>query len=228
MNSFSFVHAADLHLDAPFKGISRIDPELADHLRKSTFDAFSRIVDLCIENEVDFLVVAGDVYEGPTRNVATQRKFRDELRRLSKEGVKTFIVHGNHDHLDSWFATLEWPESVHFFECGGVEAVDIEKEGNLVATVYGISYPKRAVKTNLAKRFKVTGDAPFNIGVLHCNVGNVSEHEPYAPCSLKDLQEKGIDYWALGLIHKHQVLSDENPCVLKASTPTRLAHVAAI
>jgi len=219
LKPFSFVHTADLHLDSPFQGIAQIAPDAQDLLYESTFQAFERIVDLCLERRVDFLLVAGDVYEGPGRNLRAQQKFRSSLERLDGAGIPTFLVHGNHDPLNSWFTTIEWPESVHTFGAETVETHDFEKDGELAARIYGISYPESAVKSNLARRFKREGEAPIHIGLLHCNVGSVAEHEPYAPCSLSDLEETGMDYWALGHIHKPSVLKEREPAVIYSGTP---------
>lgn len=100
MKPFSFVHTADLHLDSPFKGVSEVNEEISLELTEATFKAFNNIIDLCIEKQVKFLLIAGDIYDGTDRSLRAQLRFRDGIKRLSETGIKTYIVHGNHDSLD--------------------------------------------------------------------------------------------------------------------------------
>ena len=193
MKALSFVHTADLHLDSPFKGISEINSEISLQLTEATFVAFNKIIDLCIEKQVDFLLIIGDVYDGADRSLRAQLRFRDGLNKLSEAGIKAYVVHGNHDPLAGWSANLDWPENVHIFSGESVEKVSFEKDGKEIAQIYGISHRKRDIKTNLALEFpEKTGNPPFTIGMLHCNVGSDTGHEPYAPCMLEDLISKKL------------------------------------
>lgn len=214
-----FVHTADLHLDSPFIGLQEIDERVARELREATFRAFDRIVDLCLDRHVDFLLVAGDIYDSQDRSLRAQLRFRDGLRRLSEAGVPTFIVHGNHDPLDRWAATLEWPERVHIFGGDAVETKPVVRNGETIAHVYGISYHTREVRDNLARKFRRSDADTFAIGLLHCNVGTDTGHEPYAPCDLEDLIQAGMDYWALGHVHNHRILSAEKPAIVYPGNP---------
>jgi DNA repair exonuclease SbcCD nuclease subunit len=212
MPNFSFVHAADLHLDSPFATRNVDNPDLARILRSATYQAFERVVQLCLEKQVDFLLVAGDVYDGADRSLRAQVRFRDGLQRLDDAGIRSFVVHGNHDPLDGWSSTLEWPPGVHVFG-DDVETVEVKKDGTLLACIQGISYPKRDERRNLSLLFKRTGPA-FHIALLHANVGSDTGHEPYAPCSLDDLLNSEMDYWALGHVHNNRVLSKNLPFVV--------------
>ena len=142
MSNFSFIHAADLHLDSPFATLSPNNPDLAAMLRSGTFEAFDKVMQLCLEKRVDFLLVAGDIYDGADRSLRAQVKFRDGLKRLSEAGIRSFVVYGNHDPLDGWSSTLEWPPSVHLFG-DHVETLEVKRNGSLLACIQGISYPKR-------------------------------------------------------------------------------------
>ncbi|MCH8815186.1 MAG: DNA repair exonuclease [Chloroflexi bacterium] len=219
MRKFRFVHTADLHLDSPFVGLHEVDERVASELREATFSTFDRIVDLCQEKDADFLLVAGDIYDSADRSLRAQLRFRDNLRRLSDSGIPTFVVYGNHDPLNRWSATLEWPEQTHTFGGDEVTSAPVVRNGEPIAYIYGISYPTRDVRTNLAKRFRRTDDGPFAIGLLHCNVGDDTGHEPYAPCTLDDLTRSGMDYWALGHVHNHRILSSKKPMVLYPGNP---------
>ena len=110
MTSFRFLHCSDLHIDSPFKGLSLMQPSLAEKLRNSTYQAFQNIVKLALQEEVEAVLIAGDIYDGSDRSLQAQLKFRRELQKLSEAGIDTFIVHGNHDSLDGWSNSLAWPK----------------------------------------------------------------------------------------------------------------------
>ena len=213
MDSFRFVHAADLHIDSPFSGIGDVDGRVATRLREATFEAFQNLVELCIKTEADFLLIAGDVYDGADRSVRAQLRFRDGLSKLADKGIQTFVVHGNHDPLDGWQASISWPEGVHIFGATP-EWKDIEKNGEVVAAVQGMSYPTREVTDNLAVQFSPPRSGSiFAIGLLHANVGANSAHKNYAPCTVEELSASGIDYWALGHVHTRQTLKRAAPVI---------------
>ncbi len=213
MRPFSFVHAADLHIDSPFRGVTADSPAVAEALYSSTFRAFDALIEMTLEREADFLLVAGDVYDGKDRSLRAQLRLRDGLVRLADRGIQSFIVHGNHDPLDSRVTTLEWPKEAHFFG-KRLESVSVlGSDGKPMATVSGISFPKKEESRNLAAEFSRTETGLFQIGLLHCNVGGNTGHENYAPCTLDDLRSADMDYWALGHIHTRSVLS-ESPWVV--------------
>ena len=219
MPKLRFVHAADLHLDSPFAGLRSIGPEeVGSALRRATFDVYDNIVDLCVEEQVDALLVAGDVYDGADRSLRAQLKFVHGLERLDAAGIRSFICHGNHDPLDGWEASLDLPAGCVRFgpEVTG-EPVFPDDPGR--ATVYGISYPKREVRENLSPFFRDLPRGGFSIGLLHANVGGNVDHDSYAPCSVSDLEETGIDYWALGHVHTREVIRREGPAIVYPGNP---------
>ncbi|MBC7325284.1 MAG: hypothetical protein H5T99_08220, partial [Moorella sp. (in: Bacteria)] len=114
---------------------------------------------------------------------------------------------------------MSWPGNVHFFPPGEVGYWAVERRGAEIARVYGISYPRRDVFENYARRICRHPEAPFSIGVLHCNVGGVPEHENYAPCQLDDLLKSRLDYWALGHIHTRRILRESHPAVVYPGNP---------
>ncbi|MFP4642433.1 MAG: exonuclease SbcCD subunit D [Dehalococcoidia bacterium] len=216
-----FIHCADLHIDSPFKGVSDVNPELRELLYQSTYQSFNNIVELAIKEAVDCVLIAGDIYDSANRSVQAQLKFRDGLNRLFDTGIPSFIVHGNHDPLDSWSATLEWPENAFIFPGDRVETKPVTRGGEVIAHISGISFPKRDVYENLALRFQNTEESgPSSaeknvphIGLLHANIGSTG-HEPYAPCTVNDLVGKGIDYWALGHAHAASKLRESDPAIV--------------
>ena len=220
MSKLRFVHAADLHLDSPFKGIRNEAPShVADALSRATFDAYRNIVNLCLQEQVDALLVAGDIYDGADRSLRAQLHFVDGLAQLDRAGIRSFICHGNHDPLDGWEARLDLPAGCIRFgpEVEGFPVFPDEPER---AMVYGVSYPTRDVLENLTPHFATTGTGHgFNIGLLHANVGGNTEHDPYAPCSVSDLTDTGFDYWALGHVHTGQTLRAGRPAIVYPGNP---------
>ena len=216
---FSFVHCADLHLDSPFEGIQAAAPAIAAVLREATFTAFDRIIDLAIEEAVDFIVVAGDVHDGENRSLRAQLRFRDAIRKAGDAGLRCFVAHGNHDPLSGWEAHLTMPAQAVRFGGQGVECFTVQRHGVTLAHLYGISFPVREVTANLATGFRRDPGAPFAIGVLHCNVGGDPNHDNYAPCGVEDLAAAAMDYWALGHIHARKILRAEEPCIVYPGNP---------
>ena len=212
--TFRFIHAADLHLDSPFTGIRAAAPEnVVKTLYSATFDSYRNIIDLCIAERVDALLVAGDIYDGADRSLRAQRAFIEGLQRLDAAGIRSFVCHGNHDPLDGWEAHLSYPDSCHRFGAD-FEAVPLFPDEPERALVYGISYPTRDVYENLVQRLGEVDSSAFTISLLHANVGTNTGHAAYASCSLDDLVRSGIDYWALGHVHTRQVLHEPAPTVV--------------
>ncbi|MCK9376363.1 MAG: DNA repair exonuclease [Syntrophobacterales bacterium] len=211
---FSFVHCADLHLDSPFEGIHAAAPRIAAVLREATFQALDRVIELAIGEQADFIIVAGDVHDGENRSLRAQLRFRDALKKADEAGIPCFIAHGNHDPLSGWEAHLEMPALAQRFGGQGVEGFPVRRGGVTLARIYGISYPVKEVRDNLARGFKRDPEAPFAIGVLHCNVGGDPSHDNYAPCNIEDLVAAGLDYWALGHIHAQRIVRASEPCIV--------------
>jgi len=224
---YRFVHAADLHLDTPFEGLGRVDERVAAALRDASLEALEALANLAIEREAAFVLVAGDVYDGAERGVRAQLAFRRAVDRLARAGVQTLVVHGNHDPvLDGWTAVRRWPEGVHVFGADEVTSRPVERDGELLAVVHGVSYAHRDTAENLALRFARCGDDVLQIGLLHANVGADGAHAAYSPCTVDDLARSGLDYWALGHVHGHAVLRAGRPwAVYPGSLQGRSPHV---
>ena len=222
LDAFRFVHAADLHIDSPFNGLRDVDERVAARLQSATYEAFRNLVRLCIDEQAAFLLIAGDVYDGEDRGVRAQVRFREGLAELSSHGIETFVAHGNHDPLDGWVSQMSWPEGVHVFgpqpewklaHMGSPSAG--EGRGAVVAALQGVSYPTREVTENLSHKFTPPqGRDLFTIGLLHCNVGGNPDHANYAPCTVADLAQTGLDYWALGHVHTRQTLRRAGPAIV--------------
>ena len=214
MNTVRFVHCADLHLDTPFRGLSYVAPDVASALNGATFQAYDSIIALAIAEQVDCVVIAGDVYDSSDRSLRAQFSFRDGLRRLASHGIPAFVAFGNHDPASGWGNTLEWPDSVHVFDSGEIDNCPLYREGEVVASVHGISFGKEKITEDLAARFVAPGDGLPAIAVLHANVGGDTGHGNYAPTTVAELAGTGFDYWALGHVHSHRVLKASAPAIV--------------
>ena len=204
-----FVHASDLHLDAPLGSLGLLGEERRRELAQRAAKAWDNLVDLCIERRASFLVLAGDIFDEAEAGVAVQIRFHDRLRRLADNGVKVFVCHGNHDPLSDGFHPVgDLPEGVVRFAPGVPQShrVTLRESGDVVL-VSGVSFGQRSETENLALRFRSIDQHPGapHVAVLHANVGGHSGHDPYAPCSYDDLAAAPVDYWALGHIHKRDV-----------------------
>lgn len=219
MPLLKFVHAADLHLDSPFKQIrNEAPPHVAETLHAATFTAWDNIVDLCIAEQADALLVAGDIYDGADRSLRAQRAFIHGLEKLDTAGIRSFVCHGNHDPLDGWEAQLDYPSGCHRFGPDW-ESIPIFGDDPARAVVTGISYPTREMRKNLVDRLERVPPGPFQIGLLHANVGGNANHDSYAPCSVEDLAGTGVDYWALGHVHTSEILRESAPTVIYPGNP---------
>lgn len=204
---FTFIHAADLHLDSPFHLPGAQQGHVGEALADATFAAFDNLAALCLERKPLFLAVAGDVYDESDRGVRAQLRFLDGLRRLADADIQSFIVHGNHDPLERWSHRLSWPDAVHIFSTEAPETCVIEANGAPAAAVTGMSYATRRVNENLAARFQAAHPDLFQVALLHCNCGGNTAHADYAPCAPAELAGAGFDYWALGHVHTRDVLN---------------------
>ena len=209
MKAFRFMHAADLHLDSPYKGLSGLPAVIVDRLRGSSFAALTRMVTLAIEQRVDFVIVSGDVYDLADRSLRAQLRFQQAAKLLADHHIPLLVIHGNHDPLQSERASLAWPESVVFFGGDAVETVTItDRTGDKLATVSGVSYKKAATTDNWAIRFPKPEPGLYAIAMLHTNVDGDAGHDNYAPCTKEQLLQAGYQYWALGHIHSRHVLHE--------------------
>ncbi|MBU8732067.1 DNA repair exonuclease [Cytobacillus oceanisediminis] len=212
MKRVTFIHAADLHLDSPMSGLKHLPPSIFKKLQESTFEAFTKIVDSAIFHNVDFIILAGDLFDGEDRSIRAQTRFRKEMERLAECGIAVYAVYGNHDHMDGRWAHLPLPENVHIFSHEVEVAKHIAENGTSVH-LYGFSYPKRHVAERMIDQYRRENGADLHIGILHGSFEGSSDHAQYAPFRINDLLEKDFDYWALGHIHKREILITQPPVI---------------
>jgi DNA repair exonuclease SbcCD nuclease subunit len=199
---YRFVHAADIHLDSPLRSLALRDPDLAALIGNATRQAFVGIVDLCLAEQVDALLLAGDLYDGEQTSMKTARFLADQINRLHQAGIKVFIIRGNHDALSKITKELTFPDSVKLFDGrGGVVAI----EGGLPVAIHGLSFAQARAPESLLPKYRPPTEGAVNIGLMHTSLDGAPGHDHYAPCALADLDASGFHYWALGHIHKRAI-----------------------
>ncbi len=182
------------------------DPALAELIGNATRRVFIRIIDLCLAEEVDALLIAGDLYDGDQTSMKTARFLSEQLRRLHEAGIRSYIIRGNHDALSKITKELTFPDSVKLFG-GRAEAISVERpNGAVPVTIQGLSFANPHAPDSLHTRFKPPVEGAVNIGILHTSLAGAPGHDLYAPCSIADLTATGFHYWALGHIHKRSAI----------------------
>lgn len=197
-----FIHTADLHLDSPLRGLSSYPDAPAERLRTATRDAFERLVTVAIDEKVDFMVIAGDVYDGDWKDFNTGLFFVRQMGRLRQAGIPVYLLYGNHDADSEMTKGLELPDNVHAFGSRKAETFRIEP---LKVALHGRSFKVAATTENLLPGYPMPVAGWLNIGVLHTALEGLTEHPKYAPCTVPELQAKGYQYWALGHVHEQRI-----------------------
>jgi exonuclease SbcD len=219
--AISFLHAADIHLDSPLKGLERYENAPVERMRGATRRAFERLIDLAIEKRVDFVLIAGDLYDGDCRDYNTGLYLTRQLLRLREEKIPVFIIAGNHDAANKMTRVLPLPENVRILGHDRPETVWVNDKA---VAIHGQSFARAAVTENLAAGYPPAESGCINIGLLHTGLGGMSGHERYAPCTLDELRFKRYDYWALGHIHAREVLCEDPLIVFAGNVQGRHAR----
>lgn len=218
VSDFKFIHAADVHLDAPLVGLARYPGAPVDDVRGSTRRAFTNLVDLAIREEVAFVVVAGDLFDGAGRDYHTALFVISEASRLRSVGIPLVIISGNHDAESVVARQLRPPDNLIVLSASRPESVVFE---NVPVVVHGQGFTRPKLFENLAASYPARHPDLLNVGVLHTSLDGKLGHAGYAPCALDELQGKGYDYWALGHVHTREVLSTEPWVVFSGCTQGR-------
>ena len=203
---FKFIHAADIHLDSPLRGLEQYEGAPVQEIRDAARRALANLVDLAIDQEVAFVLIAGDLYDGDWRDYNTGLYFVDQVRRLREANIPLYLISGNHDAANRMTRTLRMPDNVTFFSADAPETALIPE---LDVAIHGQSFATAAVYEDLSEGYPVAKSGYFNVGVLHTCASGREGHDRYAPCSLEGLKAKGYDYWALGHIHIREILSEQ-------------------
>lgn len=207
---FKFIHAADVHLDSPLIGLSKFQDAPVDLLRKATRLAFSKLIDMALEEDVAFVIIAGDLYDGTWKDFSTGIFFVSEMHRLRENKIRCFLLYGNHDAESQLTKNLPLPDNVLKFQARKAHTYNLK---DIRVSVHGQSFKQRDTVDNLAEDYPEPISGAFNIGVLHTGIEGYAAHAKYAPCTVEQLKAKGYDYWALGHIHQQEILH-ENPHII--------------
>jgi exonuclease SbcD len=215
---FKFLHAADIHLDSPMLKLEDYEGAPLDELRGATRQALENLVHLAVAEKVDFVLIAGDLYDGDWKDYNTGLYFVAQMSKLREAEIPVFIIAGNHDAASKITKTLRLPEGVNLFPSNKPHTFHIKKMG---VAIHGQSFPSPSVKKDLSAKYPPRLKDCFNIGLLHTCLTGREGHEPYAPCKIEDLQLKGYDYWALGHVHQKEVLCEDPLIVFSGNSQGR-------
>ncbi|MBN2293849.1 MAG: DNA repair exonuclease [Pirellulales bacterium] len=218
-----FIHAADLHIDSPLLGLEAYEGAPVERLREATREAFGALVSLAIEQTVDFVILAGDLFDGPWKDMKTGLWTAAQFRRLATAngGIPVYILRGNHDSASEVRKAVTWGENVHEFSVRHPQTFKLKDMG---VALHGQGFAKRDVPHDLTDNYPQPVEGMFNIGVLHTSLTGSSVHDTYAPTSPQKLAALGYDYWALGHIHRRDIVNDSSP-VIAFSGNTQGRHI---
>jgi DNA repair exonuclease SbcCD nuclease subunit len=198
-----FIHCADVHLDTPLQGLAQYPGAPVNEIRNATRRAFEKVLNAATSEAVDFIVIAGDLYDTGLKSFESALFFNKQMAHLKDAGIPVYLIYGNHDAASKLTKQLRPPGNVHIFRPNEPHTILNDKLG---VAIHGQSFPTPEVMDDLAANYPAPVRDLFNIGVLHTNLSGISDHANYAPCSLEELKNKGYQYWALGHVHNRQVL----------------------
>jgi DNA repair exonuclease SbcCD nuclease subunit len=207
---FKFIHTADIHLDSPLHRLEYYEGAPVEEIRQASRRALENLIDLALNEPVDFILMAGDLFDGDWKDYNTGLYFISQMQRLRAAAIPVYIVAGNHDAAGRMTRSLPYPDNVHVFSHRKAQTLTLAQHQ---VAIHGHSFAAPAVADNLARRYPDPVANFFNIGLLHTSLNGREGHENYAPCSLDDLENRGYDYWALGHVHQFERVA-EKPLVI--------------
>ncbi len=200
-----FIHAADLHIDSPLRGLEVYEGAPVERLRGATRESLENLVALAIEESVDFVIVAGDLFDGRWPDMATGIWTAGQFRRLDHARIPVYLIRGNHDAASQVRSAIRWPDCVREFS---VESPETFVDESLGVAVHGQGFSTRDVREDLAARYPERIAGVLNVGVLHTSLTGHPDHDTYAPTREDVLRARGYDYWALGHVHSRRIVCD--------------------
>src|ERR1035438_885159 len=211
-------HAADLHLDSPMRGLVAYEEAPIEELRLATRVALGNLVDTAVDEAANAVLLAGDIFDGDWPHYGTGVHFVSEMGRLREADIPVVIVTGNHDAESKLTKSLRLPANVHMLDTRKPQTVTFDELG---LAVHGQGYATPAVVDDLSAGYPAPMADMINVGLLHTSADGRPGHERYAPCSVNAPAQRGYDYWALGHIHRREVLSTEPPIVFPGNLQGR-------
>ena len=217
--TFKFIHTADLHLGSRLHTTGEADSFVEKEINESIEKSFKKICDTALREDIDFIIISGDLYDSEERSINAVSVFNEEAKKLNNDNIDIYVIAGNHDPYKGKKDILKVPENVHIFSSNQVEIKEIRNENNnLMARILGQSYRGNADSRKMYSFFNTTDNSLFNIALLHTQLD--PNNNNYVPCSLNDLKSKDdINYWALGHIHKRKILNKKNPTIIYPGIP---------
>ncbi len=210
--AFRFIHTADIHLDSPLRTLAMRNSDLAGLIGDATRQALVTIVDLCLDEQVDALIVAGDLFDGDQTSMKTARFLASQMQRLNEAGISTFIVRGNHDALSRITQELILPPSVTVFG-GHSNSVHVNKD-DLALSIHGLNFSKPQAPESLLEKYHRPTPDVVNIDIMHTSLAGAPGHDLYAPCRASELHGWGYNYWALGHVHARTQHAGERKLIM--------------
>ena len=199
-----FIHAADIHLDSPLKGLANRHNLPTDKILAATRDALVNLVTLAIDQKVDFVLLAGDIYDGDPEDLKANFHFNQQMGRLNQKNIKVVMITGNHDAKSKISKPLSPPKNLTILSAHQPESCEIIKEGEVIAIIHGQGFLNQAEPRNLAGTYPAPVAGKLNIGILHTSLDGREGHANYAPTTTNELINKGYSYWALGHVHTRE------------------------
>jgi len=200
------LHAADLHIDSPLRGLTRYDGAPVEEMQLATRRATENLVQAAIDYEVDLVVIAGDVFDGDWKDYSTGLFWTQQLGKLRDHKIPAVIVAGNHDAASDFSRRLTLPDNVTQLSTSKPET---KRFDDLDLMVVGQGYGSKSMPNDLAAGFPLADPALFTLGLLHTSLDGRPGHASYAPTSLDTLRGRGYKYWALGHVHKREVVLED-------------------
>lgn len=226
--TIKFLHTADIHLGAPMRGFRDLSSAWAARLREAIPQAFDRVIETALANEVDFVVLAGDAFDTSQPSYKDYVRFFDGLQRLHEAGIPLYLVPGNHDPFTFWKNDVDrLPPSAHMLGVDAPGFILFERDGEPMCLIGARGYRNQAwpidepISQGISRDTAVkaleavhlrAASAPFCIGVIHTGL-NLDQAKAYS--NPQELLTADVDYWACGHLHEEMVYpSMKNPRVV--------------
>lgn len=206
-----FLHAADLHIDSPMRGLNSYDGAPVELLRGATRRALMALVELALREKVNLVLLAGDIFDRDLGDFSAALFFRQQMARLTTTGIRVFVIKGNHDAEGQISKRLPDLPNMHFFSARKAEVIDLPELG---VAVHGKSFPERVVSEDLLPSYEAAVPGRFNIALLHTSLNGRPGHDPYAPTTVEAMVGKNYDYFALGHIHQREIVREAHPRIV--------------
>ncbi|MEJ6951803.1 metallophosphoesterase family protein [Natronospora cellulosivora (SeqCode)] len=218
MQKIKFLHTADLHLGSTMNFGGKYHDVVADVFDNAIYNSLINMVDLAIEENVNFILISGDLYDQECRSVNANVFFNKQCQRLANHGISIYMIAGNHDPLNKYKQLFDLPENVFLFDCDNPDLKEVYLNGELIAAISGCSYSNRAESRKMYQNYQ-TKPGVWNIALLHTQLE--ANNNNYVPVNLQELLAmEELNYWALGHIHKNSILHNSiNQAVVYPGIP---------